>query len=63
MYLSMGQSLRGLQDLSHISTSPAVVACLCPDCCKGMALAQGRRLVLWLVHLLFNVHPAPIAQM
>ena len=54
----MGQPLRGLQDLSNISAGSAVVACLCPDGCEGMSITKRGGLVLRLVHLLVNVHPA-----
>ena len=53
----MSEPLRGLQNLAHISARPAVIASLCADGCKGVAIAQRRRLILWLVHFLLDVHP------
>lgn len=39
-HLSMSEPLRGLQDFANISSCSAVIASLCANCRKGMAVAQ-----------------------
>lgn len=60
-HLRMREALGGLQDLADVRARAAVVAGLGADGVERVALAQGRRLVLRLVHLPVYVLPATAA--